>query len=128
MARGTVITLSGGVLFETGKSELLSGAQDRLSRVADYLKNSPRSVVVEGYTDSTGSSSTNHAGSPSVAPIRCETTWSLRAFPPTASPPRGRATSSPVASNANSTGRAMNRRVEIVLQKPPEPAPATSGR
>ncbi len=61
LARGTVITLAGGVLFETGKAELLPGAQDRLARVADFLKNSDRSVVVEGYTDSTGSEATNMA-------------------------------------------------------------------
>jgi outer membrane protein OmpA-like peptidoglycan-associated protein len=42
VARGTVITLSGGVLFESGKAELLPGAQDQLSRVATFLKNSPR--------------------------------------------------------------------------------------
>jgi hypothetical protein len=87
MARGTVITLSGGVLFDTGKAELLPGAQDRLGRVADYLKNSPRSVIVEGYTDSTGSSSTNLR----LSERRAESVRdfsSLRASPPTASQPR----------------------------------------
>ena len=48
MSRGTVITLSGGVLFETGKADLLPGAQDQLSRVATYLKNSSRPVTIEG--------------------------------------------------------------------------------
>src|SRR5262245_32854889 len=61
VARGTVITLSGGVLFESGKAELLPGAQDQLSRVAAYLKNSPRPVVIEGYTDSRGSASKNQS-------------------------------------------------------------------
>src|SRR5262249_52545499 len=127
MARGTVITLSGGGLFETGTSELLPGAQDRLNHVADYLKNSPRSVVVEGYTDSSGSQSTNLALSRRRADA-------VRAYlvaqrvPSARISAQGKGESSPVASNANSTGRAMNRRVEIVLQKPAEPGPATSGR
>jgi outer membrane protein OmpA-like peptidoglycan-associated protein len=127
MARGTVITLSGGVLFETGKSELLTGAQDRLSRVADYLKNSPRHVVVEGYTDSTGSSSTNM----SLSQRRADSVRDYliaQGVPADRLSAQGKGESSPVASNANSAGRAMNRRVEIILQKPPEPTPATSGR
>ena len=127
MARGTVITLSGGVLFETGKSELLPGAQDRLSRVADYLKNSPRHVVVEGYTDSTGSSSTNM----SLSQRRADSVRDYliaQGVPTDRLSAQGKGESSPVASNANSAGRAMNRRVEIILQKPPEPTPATSGR
>jgi outer membrane protein OmpA-like peptidoglycan-associated protein len=126
MARGTVITLSGGVLFETGKAELLPGAQDRLSRVADYLKNSPRGVVVEGYTDSTGSSSTNAR----LSERRAEAVRDFLVAQGVASErisAQGKGDSAPVASNGNASGRAMNRRVEIILQRPAgEPGPATS--
>src|SRR5215813_12609410 len=127
MARGTVITLSGGVLFETGKSDLLPGAQDKLSHVADYLKNSPRNVVVEGYTDSRGSSSANM----SLSKRRANSVRDYLVAQGVAADrisAQGKGESSPVASNANSAGQAMNRRVEIVLQKPAEPGPATSGR
>src|SRR5215468_8127456 len=37
-ARGTVITLSGGVLFKSGKADLLPEAQEHLSQVATFLK------------------------------------------------------------------------------------------
>lgn len=130
MARGTVITLSGGVLFETGRAELLPGAQDRLSRVADFLKASPRGVVVEGYTDSTGSSSTNLRLSERRADSVRDYLVAQGVSADRISA-AGKGESSPVASNANSAGRAMNRRVEIVLQRPPgapEPAPVTGGR
>ena len=61
VSRGTVITLSGAVLFASGKADLLPGAQDKLNHVADFLKSSPRPVVIEGYTDSRGSSKKNQA-------------------------------------------------------------------
>ena len=122
-ARGTVITLSGGVLFETGKAELLPEAADRLSRVATYLQNSPRPVVIEGYTDSSGSSSANQALSERRAQGVADYLIS-QGVPADRIRAVGKGKSSPVASNASSTGRALNRRVEIVLEK----APATAGK
>jgi outer membrane protein OmpA-like peptidoglycan-associated protein len=116
LARGTVITLAGGVLFETGKAELLPGAQDRLARVADFLKNSDRSVVVEGYTDSTGSEATNMA----LSERRAQTVRDYLAshgVPPDRLKAEGKGESAPVASNATASGRSMNRRVQIVLER-----------
>jgi len=121
VARGTVITLSGGVLFESGKAELLPGSQDKLSRVAAFLKNSPRPVVIEGYTDSRGSSSKNQSLSEKRAQAVSDyltsqgvTADRIRAV--------GKGESSPVASNASSSGRSENRRVEIVLEQGPAAA------
>ena len=121
VARGTVITLSGGVLFESGKAELLLGSQDKLSRVAAFLKNSPRPVVIEGYTDSRGSSSKNQSLSEKRAQAVSDyltsqgvTADRIRAV--------GKGESSPVASNASSSGRSQNRRVEIVLEQGPAAA------
>jgi outer membrane protein OmpA-like peptidoglycan-associated protein len=121
VARGTVITLSGGVLFESGKAELLPGSQDKLSRVAAFLKNSPRPVVIEGYTDSRGSSSKNQSLSEKRAQAVSDyltsqgvTADRIRAV--------GKGESSPVASNASSSGRSQNRRVEIVLEQGPAAA------
>jgi outer membrane protein OmpA-like peptidoglycan-associated protein len=126
VARGTVITLSGGVLFESGKAELLPGAQDRLSRVAAYLKNSPRPVVIEGYTDSRGSPSANQ----SLSERRAQTVsdyLTSQGIPADRIRAVGKGASSPVASNASSSGRSQNRRVEIVLERGPEAASTTSG-
>ena len=123
VARGTVITQSGGVLFESGKSELLPGAQDRLSRVAAFLKNSPRPVVIEGYTDSRGSASKNQALSESRAQAVSDYLTS-QGVPADRIRSVGKGASAPVASNASSSGRSQNRRVEIVLEN--APAAATS--
>ena len=121
-ARGTVITLAGGVLFPSGKAELLPEAQDRLSQVATFLKGSQRPLLVEGYTDSHGSQKKNQALSEKRAQAVSDFLTS-QGVPAERIQAVGKGESSPVASNATSSGRAMNRRVEIVLQ----PAPATAG-
>lgn len=122
VARGTVITLSGGVLFESGKAELLPGAQDQLSRVANFLKSSPRPVVIEGYTDSRGSARSNQALSERRARAVADYLTS-QGVPADRINAVGKGASSPVASNATADGRSQNRRVEIVLQQ----GPATAG-
>ena len=122
MARGTVITMSGGVLFGTGKADLLPEAQNQLTKVAAYLKNSERPVTIEGYTDSHGSKKKNQALSEQRAQAVSDFLTS-QGVPADRVSVVGKGESSPVASNATAPGRAQNRRVEIVLQQ----APATAG-
>jgi outer membrane protein OmpA-like peptidoglycan-associated protein len=114
--RGTVITLSGNVLFASGKSDLLPGAQSSLNQVADALKDqSDKNILVEGHTDSTGSAALNtqlsQARAQSVA-----TYLISRGLPREQVTPQGFGPSRPVADNATPEGRANNRRVEIVIQ------------
>jgi outer membrane protein OmpA-like peptidoglycan-associated protein len=121
VARGTVITLSGAVLFESGKAELLPGAQDQLSRVATFLKSSPRPVVIEGYTDSRGSARNNQALSERRARAVSDYLTS-QGVPADRISAVGKGASSPIASNSTADGRSQNRRVEIVLQQGPSTA------
>ena len=115
-ARGMVITLSGQVLFVTGKSELLPAARDQLDQVAVALKDqgSLKPMVVEGYTDSVGSDATNQK----LSKDRAE---SVRAYLVSKGVPSDKITSvgkgkaNPVASNDTPEGRANNRRVEIIV-------------
>ena len=55
-ARGMVITLSGSVLFASGKYALLNTAMTKLDQVAEALKaqDADKRMVVEGHTDSQG--------------------------------------------------------------------------
>jgi outer membrane protein OmpA-like peptidoglycan-associated protein len=118
--RGMVITLPGSVLFASGKSALLSSAQDKLAQVADALKDQQdHKITVEGYTDSRGSDESNQL----LSQRRAD---SVRDFLVSHGVPgdqigaRGFGPSRPVASNKTAEGRADNRRVEIVV-KPIEP-------
>src|SRR5690606_19657175 len=59
--RGLVVTL-GDVLFDTGKSELLSNSALNMSKLAEVMKNSPdTTALIEGHTDSVGNPNSNHS-------------------------------------------------------------------
>jgi len=115
-ARGMVITLSGQVLFVTGKSELLPAAQDQLDQVAKALKDQGdlKPMVVEGYTDSVGSDTTNLK----LSKDRADAVRSYlvsKGVPSDKISSVGKGKANPVASNDTADGRANNRRVEIVI-------------
>jgi outer membrane protein OmpA-like peptidoglycan-associated protein len=115
--RGTVITLSGGVLFASAKYDLLPAAQSNLAQVADALsKSDPDSkIIVAGYTDSQGGQAYNME----LSQHRAEAVRSFLVSHGVASDrisAQGFGPSQPVADNASAEGRADNRRVEIVVQ------------
>ena len=59
--RGTLVTF-GDVLFATNKSDLKSSGLVNITKLAQFLRDNPdRKVIVEGYTDSTGSDSYNQS-------------------------------------------------------------------
>ncbi len=114
--RGMVITLSGSVLFATGKWALLPSAQSRLEEVAKALKEQEgHNITIEGHTDSVG----NDAANQTLAQKRAD---SVREFLVSrgVSADRARAVgvgeARPVADNASPDGRANNRRVEIIIE------------
>jgi outer membrane protein OmpA-like peptidoglycan-associated protein len=115
-ARGMVITLSGQVLFVTGKSELLPAAQDQLTQVAKALQDQGeiRPIVVEGYTDSVGSDTANMK----LSQGRADAVRSFlvsKGLPSDKLTSVGKGKANPVAPNDTADGRANNRRVEIVV-------------
>jgi outer membrane protein OmpA-like peptidoglycan-associated protein len=114
--RGMVITLSGGVLFASGKSDLLGDAQVKLNSVADSLtQQDPDSkMVVEGHTDSQGKVAYNQDLSQRRAQVVRDylVTRGIAADRVTS---QGFGSSRSVADNSSPEGRANNRRVEIVV-------------
>jgi outer membrane protein OmpA-like peptidoglycan-associated protein len=116
-ARGKVITLSGGVLFATGASTLLPGAQEQLNKVADALKTSAEQhFVVEGHTDSQGTDAVNNE----LSKKRAEAVRQyliVRGVAPDSISAVGMGSTRPIADNKTTEGRAMNRRVEIIMGK-----------
>ncbi|MCP3099072.1 OmpA family protein [Myxococcus sp. K15C18031901] len=115
-ARGTVLTLSGSVLFASGKSELLPVARQRLSDVAEVLKQSDNPLLIEGHTDSQGSDELNQRLSYQRAE-RVKDYLMDRGIPGDRIQVRGLGEYQPVASNSTAEGRANNRRVEIVVER-----------
>ena len=117
-ARGVVITLSGSVLFATGKQELLAIAQDKLGEVAKALKDQGfKKIIVEGHTDSRGSATQNE----DLSRGRAESVRTFlvsRGIPPDKIEAIGFGSRKPVADNDTAESRANNRRVEIVVTPP----------
>jgi outer membrane protein OmpA-like peptidoglycan-associated protein len=115
--RGTVITLSGSVLFASDQTTLLPAAQRRLEKVAKALQDSgPNTqIVVEGHTDSRGSPDYNLELSAQRAQQVRDFLVS-RGIEPDRIRAQGLGLTRPVATNTTAEGRANNRRVEIVVE------------
>ncbi len=112
--RGMVITL-GDVLFRTGKSQLESGGVHNVQKLADFLKQSPRTrVLVEGYTDSTGRADRNQSLSEQRANAVRMALTDMGIGNDRIST-RGYGEKYPVAGNDTVANRQLNRRVEIIL-------------
>ena len=112
--RGYVLTL-GDVLFEFNKAELMPGAYRTMEKLTTFMDKHPeRSVLIEGYTDSIGSSEYNlelsqrRADAVRIALIE-------RGIEIGRILTKGYGKDYPVASNATEAGRQQNRRVEIVI-------------
>jgi outer membrane protein OmpA-like peptidoglycan-associated protein len=112
--RGIVLTIPDG-FFETDKAELRAGARPDLMAIAAYLKGHPeRKALIEGYTDSRGSSDHNLA----LARQRgtaVESFFLKNGVDPEHVEVRALGEQQPVATNRTAAGRQQNRRVEIVM-------------
>ncbi len=112
--RGLVVNMQ-DVLFDTGKYTLKAPAKLALARIGGIVSSHPGlNLQVEGYTDSTGSDELNQR----LSEQRSETvrdfllTQGVNSQTMTA---LGYGKTYPVASNDTSSGRQLNRRVELVV-------------
>ena len=112
--RGLVLTL-GDVLFETGSSTLSPGAGRNMDRLVQFLTEHPeRMVQIDGFTDSIGTDSYNEDLSQHRADaVRYQLV--SRGISSTRIGTQGYGKAYPVASNSESSGRQLNRRVEVVI-------------
>jgi len=112
--RGMVVTL-GDVLFDTNEAVLKSGGMRNVQKLADFFKQYPeRNVLIEGFTDSTGSDGHNQqlsdrrASSVRTALLGMGMGTERISW-------RGYGEAYPVAGNDTAAGRQQNRRVEMVV-------------
>jgi len=112
--RGLVLTL-GDVLFDTGKAQLNPGSARKLDQLAQFLSDHPeRRVQIDGFTDSVGSDSYNM----SLSQERADTVRASlvsRGIDRSRIGSQGYGKGFPVATNDESGGRQLNRRVEVVI-------------
>jgi outer membrane protein OmpA-like peptidoglycan-associated protein len=113
-ARGLIVKMS-DVLFDTGKYTLKPNTQISLAKVSGILQAYPGlKLQVEGYTDSVGSDEYNQKLSENRADAVRDflVTQGVQPDNITAT---GYGKAKPVADNATASGRAQNRRVNLVV-------------
>lgn len=112
--RGIIITL-GDVLFGTDLARLNSNGMATAQKLASVLQQNPkRTVLIEGFTDSTGTASHNQELSERRANA-VKAALMEQGVSSERVTVRGYGQSYPVAANDSAQSRQQNRRVEIVL-------------
>jgi outer membrane protein OmpA-like peptidoglycan-associated protein len=112
--RGYVVTI-GDVLFDLDKASLKAEGISTLRKLADVMQQNPeRTVLVEGFTDSTGTASHNQELSQRRANTVATALASMGVERERVAM-RAYGEAFPVAPNDTSANRQRNRRVEIVL-------------
>ncbi len=124
--RGMVVTI-GDVLFATNEANLTPNGMSTLRKLADVMAQNPeRSVLVEGFTDSTGSASYNQDLSQRRANAVASALGSM-GVPRERIAMKAYGEAFPVAGNDTAANRQMNRRVEIVLSNEGAQIPPRAG-
>jgi len=111
-----IVTMPQDILFALDSAAVRSDLRRDLGVVAGNLQAYPNSTIsIEGHTDNTGTANYNRILSQrranAVANILVN-----NGVPPARLYAVGRGENEPVASNLSATGRAQNRRVEIVIR------------
>ena len=112
---GVEIRLPEAPLFDRDESDIRAGQSPMLDRVAQVLKRSMRPVLVEGHTDNEGSLGYNSKLSQARAEAVAQALIA-RGVPAERITIKGVAWLRPIASNDTAQGRALNRRVEILVR------------
>lgn len=113
-AKGLMLTIE-NLRFKPDSAELLPGEEMRLMKIAEILRNVPKSMfLVEGHTASTGNVSgeqrLSEERAKSIAMSLANTGISADRFIC-----KGSGSKKPIASNSTKEGMALNRRVEITI-------------
>lgn len=109
------LIMPGNITFDSNDANIKPAFQPVLNSIAKVINEySKTMVLVNGYTDSTGSAATNN----SLSLMRANSISNYLRLKGVAADrivSNGYGSSNPIASNATAAGREQNRRVEIVL-------------
>lgn len=112
---GIIVKFDSGILFDVDKSDLKSAAMTNIQNLATSMKNNPKTeILVIGHTDADGSDAYNQALSQRRA--RSVKNYAvMQGIQGSRLSIEGRGETEPIASNETASGKAQNRRVEIVI-------------
>lgn len=120
--RGAVVLrVDDAILFESNQSRLQAEAEPILRKVAELIRPLPLNVKIEGHTDDRGNEMANWdlSVARSIAVLRFMAANQL--IPLTRMSATGYGSQKPLFPNASEEERALNRRVEFVLESQGDP-------
>jgi outer membrane protein OmpA-like peptidoglycan-associated protein len=113
--QGWILTLGSDLLFDVGQARLKPGGRRAISNLAKFVsQHAERKIVIEGFTDNSGSLQANQRLSERRAAAVREALV-REGIEPGRIVARGLGAAYPIASNDNTGGRQLNRRVEILI-------------
>lgn len=119
MGNGVVhISISGGLLFESGKADLRKDVIPIVNKIGDILKRYDKHrIQILGHTDNVPISNGIYRNNMELSSARAISVWQYlidkKGLDPAKLEAAGKGEYDPVASNKTASGRAKNRRVEI---------------
>lgn len=118
--RYVLLSLSSGILFDSGQAVLKPEAISVIGRVADAIYQYDDNIItIEGHTDSQPISTAQFPNNMKLSMERAYQVYDYlineKGFDSSSLTSSGRGESVPIASNATLEGRAQNRRVEIKI-------------
>jgi len=118
---GLVISLREVGFFESGSAEIRASSLPAFERLANLLRESDYDIRIEGHTDNVPIHNTKFSSNWDLSTARATTTVRLLlvnfGFDPERLAAAGYAEFRPIASNETPEGRAMNRRVDVVVPR-----------
>ena len=115
------LSLSGDVLFATGKADLQPGSQEILDEIVKVLAIVPNKLRVEGHTDNVPVNNPDFDDNWDLSAKRANNVLNYmisHGITPTRLFAASFADTQPLADNATAEGRALNRRADIVIVYP----------
>lgn len=117
--RGVIISISAGYLFSANSTEIPPELYPVIGVVADVIKETERLVLVEGHTDDLPVVGTKYFDNWDLSVLRGSAMVKLLidqfSIDPRILTASGMAQYKPIANNTSKTGRAQNRRVDIIM-------------
>jgi chemotaxis protein MotB len=125
---GLVVSLREVGFFDSGSAQVKLKSEPSVARIATVLKAHPYNVRIEGHTDNVPIHNEHFASNWELSTARATEMTKLfitkYEFPPEQLSAAGFGEFHPVAPNETEEGRALNRRVDIVIIAPPSKAPS----
>jgi chemotaxis protein MotB len=116
---GLVISLREAGFFDSGSAGMKAGSQSALARIAAILMESKSSARIEGYTDNVPIHNSQYVSNWELSTARATEMIRLLiqayGYDPQKLSASGYGQYHPIATNSSDAGRALNRRVDVVI-------------